>query len=170
PVGLSRESLISLLSLSLYDCPNLSSFISLLSLSLLSNATRKERYFTLFQHVFLSRPGESAVWRSLNYEEATTPQPPSPSSPYQTVLDLVDSPSPYDKKTSFKGTPPDHRDATSWWSSAYGIFRVGLERAKEKRGSEVSPRCMGARPNPEKDKEFKYWTFDEADEKARLLG
>lgn len=112
------------------------------------------------------------MWRSLNYEEATAPQPPPPpSSPYQTVLDSVDSPSLYDKKTSLKGTAPDHRDATSWWDSAYGIFRVGLERAKEKRGgNEVSPRCMGARPNPEKDKEFKYWTFDEADEKARLLG
>ncbi|PFH34007.1 AMP-binding enzyme domain-containing protein [Besnoitia besnoiti] len=106
--------------------------------------------------VGLSRPGESAIWRSPKYEEATAPEPLEPSGAYVTTLDLTPS-----GGADFPAgaSPP----RAGWWESVYGVFRVGKSVA----GGQA--RCMGVRPSPE-DKAFVYWTFEEADEKARLFG
>nr|CEL69716.1 TPA: Zgc:92083, related [Neospora caninum Liverpool] len=107
--------------------------------------------------VGLAAPGESAIWRCPKYEEATAPKP-AEKGPFLTTLDVEAS-------DCSKGEFPEGESPpeSGWWCSAYGVFRVGKSRAGG------SARCMGARLSPA-DKEFFYWTFDEADEKARLLG
>ncbi|EPR60871.1 AMP-binding enzyme domain-containing protein [Toxoplasma gondii ME49] len=107
------------------------------------------------------RPGESAIWRCAKYEEAMAPE--APRAPergsFLTSFDLEASDCSAQNAFPEGACPP----ISGWWHSAYGVFRVGKSRAGG------GARCMGARPLPT-DKEFFYWTFDEADEKARLLG
>ncbi|KEP62860.1 UNVERIFIED_CONTAM: AMP-binding enzyme domain-containing protein [Hammondia hammondi] len=108
------------------------------------------------------RPGESAIWRCAKYEEAMAPEAPRTPERGGSFLTSFDvEASDCSAQNAFpEGVCPP---VSGWWHSAYGVFRVGKSRAGG------GARCMGARPLPT-DKEFFYWTFDEADEKARLLG